>query len=70
MSQKLDEIMTELIDDYVSGNLTGVSFVESTKGGEVKYRYSSYVTSNPAHFIGYLTAMCSELAGILGTKQN
>lgn len=70
MNQKIDEIMSDLNNDYANGRLTGVSLVKSIKGGGIKYRYSTYVASHPAHFIGYLTAMCSELEAILVSKHN
>lgn len=70
MRQELSVIMASLNKDYASGELTGVSLVESTKGGGIKYRYSPFVTSQPAHFIGYLTAMCSELAALLSRTHN
>lgn len=66
---KLNEIMINLNRDHDNGELTGLALVKSTKSG-VKYRYSTYVTSHPAHFIGYLTAMCSELATLLIGKHN
>lgn len=65
MRQKVDTIMAALNDDHSNKRVTGLTVAYSTDDGGIKYRYSTYVASHPGHFIGYLSAMCSELTSLL-----
>ena len=48
-----------------SENIVGIAFVAIYKHGKTNRLYTDYIAQHPAQAIGYLTAMCHDLAKLI-----